>query len=261
MRLTSTAAAPIAQPPATPAPAVTPPTLPHAKVSPAPTSELAVSGGQVGMVLVDATGARSFGTLLSDVSWSTMKVPVALAALRKGTAQPGLLSAALQSSDNAAAQAMWDSLGAPNVAGRAVQAEIAQVAAAPQVQTQAVRPGFSAFGQTQWSLVDQATFGYRLPCHDLGAQVTELMGAVAPSQRYGLGTLSGAHFKGGWGPGPNGAYLVRQFGYVDTSTGRYGVAIAAIANDGTYESAQTLLTQLASHIPATTGTQGSPTCS
>ena len=70
-----------------------------------------------------------------------------------------------------------------------------------------------------------------------------MMGNVA--QNYGLGTIPGARFKGGWGPSISGAYEVRQLGLVPDANGRIiPVAIAVSAADGTYESAQVMLTQL-----------------
>lgn len=236
-------------------PGVPSPTTPAASPSAAPVQGvrdleindiLAQYGGSVGVVIVDANGADSAGTLLSDVSWSTIKVPIALAAERNGTAGADVVSAAIRSSDNAAAQSLWDSLG-EGASGK-VAAEIAQLAPAPTVQNQVLRPGFSAFGQTHWSLADQAAFGFKLQCHDLAAAVTSDMGSISAGHSYGIGVLPGAHFKGGWGPDPQGQYLARQFGYVSGPQGTVGVALAAKAGDGSYASDQAMLTALAQRV-------------
>lgn len=41
--------------------------------------------------------------------------------------------------------------------------------------------------------------------------------------------------KGGWGPGTNGDYLVRQFGILPTPSGQWGVALAAEVSDHSFE--------------------------
>jgi hypothetical protein len=64
--------------------------------------------------------------------------------------------------------------------------------------------GWSSFGRTVWSLESAATFYRALARGELvGAAETErildAMGRVVPEQRWGLGTLPGIRFKGGWG--------------------------------------------------------------
>ena len=60
--------------------------------------------------------------------------------------------------------------------------------------------------------------------------------------------------KGGWGPDPDGKYLVRQMGLLKTSSGyRAAVAITARPPDGTYASGQVLLSQVASWLKANIG--------
>ncbi|MEJ5998859.1 hypothetical protein [Corynebacterium sp. H130] len=219
---------------------------------------LAQYGGTAGIALVDATGTHTAGPLQSDVAWSTIKVPIVLAATRQGSADPALVSSAIRASDNASAQVLWDSLGPQ--AGSLVATEIGKVAPAPKVVSQVTRPGFSAFGQTQWALTDQASFGFKLQCHDLASSVTPHMGAISNGGGYGLGTLDQAAFKGGWGPDVNGNYLARQFGFVQTPRGTVGVAIAAKA--GSYGNDQAMLTALAARAQEFIQQQdlGTPAC-
>jgi hypothetical protein len=54
--------------------------------------------------------------------------------------------------------------------------------------------------------------------HQHGADF-DLMGQATADQRWGLGTLPGARYKGGWGPSPDGRYLVRQIDIIDTPSG------------------------------------------
>jgi hypothetical protein len=80
------------------------------------------------------------------------------------------------------------------------------------------------------------------------AYVLETMGAVVAGQRWGLGSTSRpAAFKGGWGPEPDGTYLVRQMGLWnhDSARGGFVVTLAAQARDGSFETGQRIVTELA----------------
>ena len=112
-------------------------------------------------------------------------------------------------------------------AGRRVQAVIRDAGDDDTVvQYRRVRPPYTAFGQTRWALDDQARFSAGLRCRPSSKPVRKLMGHITASQRWGLGKVHGAKFKGGWGPVGKG-YLVRQMGTIRLADGRtYGVAIA-----------------------------------
>ncbi|PRQ12451.1 hypothetical protein C1Y63_01270 [Corynebacterium sp. 13CS0277] len=175
----------------------------------------------VQVVLSDGVHHASTPTTQQGPAWSTIKVPLAMAALDAGVigADNAALRQAITLSDNDAAMQLWEALGAGPVAASAVGA-IAEVG----VPAERLRPEFSPFGQTQWPLEQQADFATTLPCR--GGVVYDLMGQIDPSQSWGLGLIPGAHFKGGWGPDPDGTYLVRQFGTLPTAGGVLGVAIA-----------------------------------
>lgn len=200
----------------------------------------AVTGAHGGRAAV-AVGDASAGDASGFASWSTIKVPIAIAALRQHPEMAGQAAAAIQVSDNDAAAALWDSVRPEDV-----EAVLAEGGTPVAVQREKVRPEFSPFGQTQWSVPEQARFASNLQCVGGSAPVLDLMGNIAPDQSYGLGTVEGARFKGGWGPAAgNGAYELRQFGLVPDSAGRtIPVAIAVMAGDGSYETAQNMATQL-----------------
>lgn len=199
-------------------------------------------GGSAGVALSDG---RQAGDLLEAPAWSTSKVPLAMAAERAGVADPSLVNAAIQNSDNEAAAQLWQALGGGQQAATAVENEIATlVGSSPTVPAQAPRPEFSAFGQTQWSLADQAHFAAALPGSDVAGPVLQAMYSISPSQSFGLGQLPGSAFKGGWGPELDGRYTVRQLGVV----GGVGVAIMVRTGDGTFESGQAALNLLASQL-------------
>ena len=221
-------------------------------------------GGQVGIALASPTAAQSgaprvAGALQTGPAWSTAKVPIAVAVARtSGVTEQ--VSAAITASDNAAAEALFASLGEPATAAAAATQVLRDGSDTETViQATKTRPEFSAFGQTQWSLQNQAIFGANLQCIAGGAAIAGLMGQIVPGQDYGLGTIAGARYKGGWGPNESGAYLTRQFGYVPGATaGTFvGVAIAAQPADGTYETGQAMLSAIAAQLAQGVGPGGS----
>ncbi len=191
----------------------------------------------IGIALASPAGAvRSFGRWSGGVAWSTIKVPLAIAALRSDRSRAqGLVVKAITKSDNPAAEALWSQLGEPLDAARQVQGIIRESGdTATLVQSQRIRPGFTAFGQTQWILGRQARFAAGLPCLPDADTVIDLMRHLAGAQRWGLAG-KGLAAKGGWGPVGVGSYLVRQFGVLPTESGHVGVALAAEAHDGVFE--------------------------
>lgn len=211
-------------------------------------------GGSSGVVVSRAGRGRpqdAVGTLRTGVAWSTIKVPIAVAVRRAGR-DFAPASAAITASDNAAAERLWASLGPPASAGRRVEATLRAAGdRATQVQTQRVRAGFTAFGQTRWSLAAQARFTAGLPCIDGGAEVLGLMGEVVAGQRWGLGSTGPtARFKGGWGPGTQGGYLVRQLGLLELSPSR-PLAVAVATQQGSFERGTAALTRIARWVERT----------
>ena len=210
------------------------------------------------------TQALGAGTLTSTVAWSTIKVPLAIASVRADGGRPSattaaLLRRAITQSDNAAAEKLWARLGSPTAAARAVEA-VLRDAGDPktQVESRRVRAGYTPFGQTVWPLARQTQFAARLPCLSGTDAVLSAMGQVVPSQRWGLGRLTGARFKGGWGPGTDGRYIARQFGIVTLPQGgQVAVAIASQPADGSFATAtahlNVMATWLQSRLPAFTG--------
>ena len=186
----------------------------------------------------------------SVAPWSTAKVPIAIAALRNDPSLQGAMTQAIQNSDNAAAETLWSSLGTPEQAAEATGAVIAEGGSTARVESQVVRPGFSSFGQSDWSLSEQANFASHLRCIQGAEPVVAAMGNISNGGGYGLGTIPGAIFKGGWGPAASGGYGLRQFGLIPKSDGKgyVAVAIAVESPDGSYESGQGELTAAADFL-------------
>lgn len=214
--------------------------------------ELEQTAGPSG-VTVSAIGRdrpqSSAGSLDGGPAWSTIKAPMAVAALRRGPAPAA--HAAITASDNAAADRLWQSLGAGQAAGRAVERVLRDTGdARTQVQTQKTRAQFSAYGQTPWTLAAQTRFAAGLACVDQGPEVLGLMDQVISSQRWGMGaTGRDAQFKGGWGPDDQGRYLVRQTGVIVLAGGRpLAVSIANQPADGQMSTGAQNLTRIAKWV-------------
>ncbi|BAD59101.1 hypothetical protein NFA_42520 [Nocardia farcinica IFM 10152] len=206
--------------------------------------------GQVGLAIMPVGGNRTtvFGNWTTGLAWSTIKVPLAVAALRRDP--EGAMAdaeAAITVSDNDAADALWDSLGDGLAAAEAVQQVLDEAGdATTGVPGPRTRLDYEAFGTTEWSLTDQVRFASRLPCLPQADAVTQLMGRITPDQGWGLGTIEGAIFKGGWGPDDEtGVYLVRQFGLVPARNGLIAVSMAAQAESGDFTDATHLLDDMA----------------
>lgn len=201
-------------------------------------------------------GVHSFGRWSSGVAWSTIKVPLAIAALRHDPARAhDLVVKAITESDNEASERLWSQLGDPARAARQVQAVVRDCGdAATVVESQRIRPPFTVFGQTQWSLDNQARFAAGLPGLGDGATVVDLMHRLTPDQRWGLAAKDIAA-KAGWGPGLSDDYLVRQFGIVPTKSAHVGVALAAEARtfDSAVDTINAMADWLVCQIPAKTG--------
>ncbi|MFC9436125.1 hypothetical protein [Nocardia sp. NPDC057030] len=208
--------------------------------------------GRLGLAIMPVGGDQvvSFGDWTTGPAWSTMKVPLTIAALRLTGGSPSYAaSAAITASDNAAADTLWQSLGTNQEAAQAVQSVLREGGdAKTTVPATRSRPENSAFGQADWSLADQVRFASRLPCLPQSAPVINLMEQIQAAQRWGLGAFSGAEFKGGWGPDASGAYLVRQFGLISTPTGQLAVAFAAQPDSGAFSDGMTMLDKLSTVI-------------
>ncbi|WP_245553240.1 hypothetical protein [Nocardia veterana] len=205
--------------------------------------------GHAGMAIMAVGGQRPalMGDWRTGPAWSTMKVPLTLAVLRtNGNTSTYQMSATITESDNSAADGLWQSLGTPDAAARAVQAVLREggdtTTAVPATRN---RAEYSAFGQADWSLEDQVRWASRLPCLPDADKVTNLMGKVVWGQQWGLGHLDNTRFKGGWGPDPAGSYLVRQFGLLSTPEGDVAIALAAQATSGTFEDGTRILNDMA----------------
>jgi hypothetical protein len=205
---------------------------------------------------VSAVGSAASPSPLGDwqtgPAWSTIKVPLAIAALRQENPPrvTAAMEAAITESDNAAAESIWEGLGDPVTAAHKVEDVLKEAGDSTTVQSQKVRPEFTAFGQTDWPLIDQARFLAFAVCDNRNAPIFSLMGQVEQDQRWGMGTIPDAQIKGGWGPSLSGSYLVRQIGILSAPTGTIAVAMAAAPASGSFADGTHDLTEVANWLTA-----------
>jgi len=211
----------------------------------------------VGVAIASADGSSlaSFGMWSNGVAWSTIKVPLAIAILRTDSGSRELVAKAIAQSDNAAAEELWSQLGDPAAAAQKVQAVIRDAGdTTTVVESRRLRPGYTAFGQTRWPLVQQAQFAARLPGFPDASRIVDLMHNLTIDHRWGL-AAKGFAAKGGWGPGIGGDYLVRQFAIVPIESGHLGVALAAEAHDGVFDTGVDVLDTLTDWLVSNALTQ------
>ncbi|MFE3194822.1 hypothetical protein ACFXHA_37860 [Nocardia sp. NPDC059240] len=227
--------------------------------------------GQVGLALLPVGGNRpvTLGDWSNGVAWSTIKIPLAIAALRHQASGLGdNLTAAITASDNDAAYALWQSLGTPEQAAVAVETVLRESGDAATDVADRHNPANHnwaadslAFGTTVWSLTNQVHFASRLPCLRDADPVEKLMGQVVPVQSWGLGSFLGARFKGGWGPDDTGGgYSVRQLGLLATHSGTLAVALAAHVDSGGFDDAALIGTRIATIVAQYLGQLNGGSC-
>jgi len=219
--------------------------------------------GEVGAVIgpPGSSEAASFGDLQSGSAWSTSKIPIALRVLEDAGGPSGLSSAqaeqvrsALILSDNEAAAALFGDLEGKHGGLGGASAAVGEVLReggdeSTQISTQG-RGEFSTYGQTEWSLANQQQFMSSLAAGcvvsaESSDYVLDLMGEVS-SDTWGLGSAGlPARWKGGWGPGVDGGYLVRQMGVLYVGDKAAVVTLAALPADGQFATGESMATTVA----------------
>ena len=159
----------------------------------------------VALVVVGRTDPLTLGTWRSGPAWSTIKVPLSIAASQHvdSASTRQLIHRAITRSDNAAAEALWARLGS----GRRAASEVDAVLRADgdgrtRTQWRQVRPPFTPFGQTTWSLADQLAFTRHLACDRHAASVRTQMSAVVAAAAVGARPAVARQDQGRMGTGP-----------------------------------------------------------
>jgi hypothetical protein len=217
----------------------------HARVG------VVVRGVGTGSVAPVALGGLDFA---DQPAWSTIKVPLVIASMRQNSNDhpTTAMVAAITESDNAAAEAIWGGLGDPVTAAADVGKVLHDAGDPTIVESRKLRPEYTAFGQTDWSLTNQARFLSAAACDQRDRLVLDLMGQVTNDQRsWGVGPFADTKVKGGWGPSPSGHYLVRQIGVMPAGQrGLTVVAMAAEPDSGSFADGTRVLSQIGDWLHA-----------
>lgn len=225
--------------------------------------------GRVGIAITPVNGDTpvSFGSLTTARAWSTLKVPVSIAAQRKhGSAVLDQETKAIEFSDNESAEELWGLLGGGHASVDAVTSVLREGHdAATRVSSELDEPA-SFPGATPWALTDQSVFAAHLPCIPDTGDVLRHMAHVAPNQQWGVAKPKSAGVtaavKGGWGPatGTGGGQVVRQLGVITTDRGQYGVSIAALPRNGSLTTGTAMVTRLGRWLLLNLGKFPAGTC-
>lgn len=202
------------------------------------------TGTQAGISLFDGTTQTSAGSVGTLPAWSTIKIPIAVAAQEYCSYDEATLaqltSASIEYSDNDAASSLWTCLGHESEASQIVGEEIAKGGMSVQVEPY--------FGTTVWPVPAQARYAHYLASLPEDHPVIEEMHKINPEHSYGLGRIPDMPFKGGWSDADDGSWHSRQMGFATIGETTYGIAIAARSVDGSEEDCQATLDKLAQYI-------------
>lgn len=196
----------------------------HAKVG------VAISAGDVTIAL----GDKGKGPV-----WSTIKVPIAIAALKDG-ADKSLVDLAIKESDNDAAYSLWSQVQwHEGSADKAVEELLEDYGSHADIHD-------TAFGYSTWSLKDQAVFGAELPCIEEADYVHKVLKDIVSWQKIGLSKEKRTRAKSGWGLDEDeNEYTYRQFGVHEVTGKRVGVALSVVTDGEDYAKAEPAVKYLA----------------
>lgn len=196
----------------------------HAKVG------VAISAGDVTI----AVGDKGKGPV-----WSTIKVPIAIAALKDG-ADKSLVDLAIKESDNDAAYSLWSQVQwHEGSADKAVEELLEDYGSHADIHN-------TAFGYSTWSLKDQAVFGAELPCIEEADYVHKVLKDIVSWQKTGLSKEKRTRAKSGWGLDEDeNEYTYRQFGVHEVTGKRVGVALSVVTDGEDYAKAEPAVKYLA----------------
>lgn len=156
-------------------------------------------GGVVGVAAATKHGVISVGADGDVHAWSTIKVPVAIAATQQGVGSESLVRVAISESGNAEAARLWAELGGGEEAAAIVDNLLLRNNGVAETRRTAEEhlDGPTPIGLIPWTLEGQAGFASRLACIPEVDTVWDAMGRIVPWQQDGLGRIEGMHFKGG----------------------------------------------------------------
>jgi hypothetical protein len=238
----------------------------HAAASFARLSEELPGRVELAVAPLSSGEAQSLGGDAAAAGWSTTKVLVLSALLRARREElteqeQAWADSAITESNNESVLALFGDLeqleGGLIRASAWMQGLLRESGDEETIVATAPPPAgaVTTFGQTLWKPTNAIKFfsalarGCLLSARGTGF-VLGLMQHIEPSESWGLGSggFASVAFKGGWGPEPDGAYLVRQSGIVDIGSPRaIAVSIVAFppAGPASFEAGTAMLTETA----------------
>ncbi|MFW0177431.1 hypothetical protein QP934_007480 [Corynebacterium sp. MSK122] len=174
--------------------------------------------------------------------WSTIKVPIAIAALKDG-ADKSLVDLAIKESDNDAAYSLWSQVQwHEGSADKAVEELLEDYGSHADIHN-------TAFGYSTWSLKDQAVFGAELPCIEEADYVHKVLKDIVSWQKIGLSKEKRTRAKSGWGLDEDeNEYTYRQFGVHEVTGKRISVALSVVTDGEDYAKAEPAVKYLAQEM-------------
>ncbi|MBR3256956.1 hypothetical protein IKG02_01550 [Candidatus Saccharibacteria bacterium] len=194
----------------------------------------------------DVSQVQVGGSWLTGRAWSTIKVPLSIAATQKNASTGSVtdpygetcshdlssaINVAITQSNNCGAWWLWTALGGDN--SSAADSVTSVIKSGGDSGTTVVSSGDGkslTSGKTEWSLAGQAIFAANMASISGASSVmSEMKVHNASDGSYGLNIYDSAMTKGGWGSDDGGA--TRQFGIVKVSDGKcMAVAIGTNGN-------------------------------
>ena len=194
---------------------------------------------KVGVAISAGDDAIAVGDKGKGPVWSTIKVPIAIAALKDG-ADKSLVDLAIKESDNDAAYSLWSQVQwHEGSADKAVEELLEDYGSHADIHN-------TAFGYSTWSLKDQAVFGAELPCIEEADYVHKVLKDIVSWQKIGLSKEKRTRAKSGWGLDEDeNEYTYRQFGVHEVTGKRVGVALSVVTDGEDYAKAEPAVKYLA----------------
>ncbi|AWB83121.1 hypothetical protein [Corynebacterium liangguodongii] len=205
------------------------------------------TGTQLGVSLDNGSVNAFIGQLETLPSWSTIKVPIALAAQDYCAFDDETISAMIKSSieysDNASAWQLLNCVGQGDgvLADSRVSEDVARTGSTIDIHR--------TFGRSNWPIAAASHYAWYLSTLDEDNEVIVAMRNIAEEQSWGLGTLESTAFKGGWsGDRLDGSWHSRQMGFVRVDDTPLGIAIASRSPEGSFTDTTDALDQLAAAL-------------
>lgn len=197
---------------------------------------------KVGVAIAAGDDTIAAGDKGTGPVWSTIKVPIAIAALKDG-ADKSLVDLAIKESDNDAAYSLWSQVQwQEGSAKKAVGDLLDDYGSRADIHD-------TAFGYSTWPLEEQAVFGAELPCIKEADYVHKVLKDIVPWQKIGLSKEKQTRAKSGWGLDEDeNEYTYRQFGVHEVEGKRVGVALSVVTDGEDYADAEKAVKYLARQL-------------